>query len=464
MSSAAFDRVRAAFDALAAHADEPTELWTTGQRREQLTRIEALARMLPGLAHELINQLAADATGEELGGSLSHALANWLRITRHDAARRIHEAADLGPRRALTGEPLAPRLQATAAAQQRGSIGGEHVQVIRGFFAHLPCWIDEPTRADAERKLAEVASQYRPDELKRFAAHLDLILNPDGNFSDQDRARRRGITVGPQGLDGMSRLTGWLTPELRAGLDAVLAKWAAPGMCNPADETPTVTGAPADQVIDADTRSSAQRHHDALGAMIRSALMSGELGSHHGVPVSIIITAALADLQNATGTAHTGGGSVLPMRDVIRMAAHAHHYLLLFDDAQRCELYRGRDTRLATTEQRLVLHATDRGCSHPGCDVPGYLCEVHHVDEWMAHGGPTNIDNLTFACGPHHRLLTPGGWKTRKHAGGTTEWIPPPDTDHGQPRTNTYHHPEKHFTDQDNDGPSRAPVITQRRR
>ena len=65
VSSAAFDRVRAAFDALAARADESTELWTTGQRRDQLTRIEALARMLPGLAHELINQLAADATGEE---------------------------------------------------------------------------------------------------------------------------------------------------------------------------------------------------------------------------------------------------------------------------------------------------------------------------------------------------------------------------------------------------------------
>ena len=96
MSSAAFDQVRAAFDALAAHADEPTELWTTRQRREHLDRIETLARMLPGLAHGLINQLAADATGEELGGSLSHALANWLRISRHEAARRIHEAANLG--------------------------------------------------------------------------------------------------------------------------------------------------------------------------------------------------------------------------------------------------------------------------------------------------------------------------------------------------------------------------------
>ena len=448
-----FKEVAAAFDALAEHADEASELWTTRQRRDQLDRIETLARMLPALGHELINQLAADATGEELGGSLSHALANWLRITRHEAARRIHEAADLGARRALTGEALAPVLGATAAGQRRGMIGAEHVRVIRGFFHRLPGCVDEPTKDRAERRLAGLAGKFRPDELSRAAQRLELCLNPDGTFSDTDRARRRGITVGPQGPDGMSRLRGWLTPELRAGLEAAMAKWAAPGMCNPADDTPTVTGTPAQQVIDGDARSSAQRHHDALGAMIRSALMTGELGSHHGVPVTIIATAALADLQNATGTAHTGGGSVLPMRDVIRMAAHANHYLLLFDDAQRCELYRGRDTRLATKEQRLVLHATDRGCSHPGCDVPGYLCEVHHIDEWTAHGGATNIDNLTFACGPHHRLLTPGGWKTRKRSDGTTEWIPPPNTDTGQPRTNTYHHPEKHLTDQDSDGP-----------
>jgi hypothetical protein len=58
------------------------------------------------------------------------------------------------------------------------------------------------------------------------------MLNPDGNFSDKDRAGRRGITVGPQGWDGMSRLSGWLDPQLRAGLDAVLAKWAVPRMCN----------------------------------------------------------------------------------------------------------------------------------------------------------------------------------------------------------------------------------------
>jgi hypothetical protein len=103
--------------------------------------------------------------------------------------------------------------------------------------------------------------------------------------------------------------------------------------------------------------------------------------------------------------------------------------------------------------QRIVLHATDRGCTAPGCDVPGYLTEVHHVRPW-ATTKTTHIDDLTLACGPHHRLITPGGWSTRKRQDGITEWIPPAHLDHGQPRTNTFHHPEKllhHRDDNDDD-------------
>jgi len=36
---------------------------------------------------------------------------------------------------------------------------------------------------------------------------------------------------------------------------------------------------------------------------------------------------------------------------------------------------------------------------------------------------------------------------TRKRKDGTTEWIPPPHLDYGQPRTNTFHHPENLLAD-----------------
>jgi hypothetical protein len=452
MSSVAFDDAVAGYGALEAELDKldavDVEGLSTRECRDLLQRRQRVRRRLLAGDYPLINRLAQGASAEELGGKLSHVLADDLRIYRHDALRLVEEATDLGPRRALTGEPLAPRLEYTAAGQREGRVGAEHVGIIRTFLAHLPCWVDEAKRADAERDLAEAAGRHRPDELKQLADHIDLCLNPDGTFSDADRARRRGVVLGSQGPDGMSRLSGWVNPELRAGLEAVLAKWAAPGMCNPADENPVVDGAPGPEAIDADARSAAQRNHDALGAMVRATLMSGELGTHQGLPVTIVASAALEDLQAKTGVARTAGGSVLPITDVLRMAAHAYNYLLVFDKAKRCELYRGRSTRLATPAQRLVLYATERGCTRPGCDVPAQWCQVHHVTDW-ARGGPTDIDNVTLACGPDNRLVDDDGWTTRKNDRGDTEWIPPPNRDHGQRRSNTYFHPEKMLPDED---------------
>jgi hypothetical protein len=90
------------------------------------------------------------------------------------------------------------------------------------------------------------------------------------------------------------------------------------------------------------------------------------------------------------------------MSDNIRLASHAHHYLVIYDQHTREPLYLGRTKRLASPAQRIVLHATDRGCSFPGGPVPGYGCQVHHaVTDWAANGH-TDITDLTLACGPHN--------------------------------------------------------------
>ena len=458
MHSITLDEALAACDAVDAALNEidmvDADALSQAERLVLLERRESWRRRLPAGEHALLTELAY-APVEEIGGRAAHVLADRLRIYRRDTKRRIEEAVDLGARRALSGEPLPPKLACTAAGQRAGRIGAEHVAIIREFFAQLPCWVDESTRVQAEAKLAEVAAAYRPDELKRFADWYAGVLNPDGDYSDEHRARKRGITLGRQGKDGMSAIKGWLDPELRAGLDAILAKWAAPGMCNPGGEKPTVEGEASQEAIDADERSAAQRNHDALNAMVRSTLMSGELGSHQGLPVTITATVALADLQAKAGMATTGGGTLLPVTTLLRMAAHAFNFLLIFDDAKRCELYKGRTTRLATPAQRLVLYALERGCTHPGCDVPAYWCQVHHATKDWAAGGETNIDDLTLSCGPHNRDVKTGGWTTRKRHDRITEWIPPPHLDHGQRRTNTYHHPEKMLGDDEDEESSR---------
>jgi Domain of unknown function (DUF222) len=446
------EHVVAVLERLDAAVDDLTALrfdaLTTPERLRVLERLEMACRRLPVTGHALINQLRQQASEAELGGKLSHALANRLRISRAEASRRIHEAEDLGPRHSVIGQPLPPRLEATAAAQRAGCIGAGHVAVIRGFVHRLPDVVDLETRIQAEAQLARLGGQHRPDELAKLAAKLTECLNPDGDFSDEDRARRRGITIGTQGIDGMSPITGYLTPDARATIDAVLAKLAAPGMCNPADENPCIGGTPSQQAIEGDTRSLGQRNHDALSAAGRALLASGDLGQHNGLPASIIVSTTLQELESGCGKALTGGGALLPMSDVIRLAGHAHHYLAIFDRGKAIGLYHTK--RLASPGQRIVLYAKDRGCSFPNCDVPGYLTEVHHVTDF-AECRETDVNDLTQGCGPHHKLVTSGGWKTRKRKDGTTEWIPPPHLDHGQPRSNTFHHPEKLLCDEDDD-------------
>ncbi len=423
---------------------------TTPERLSQLEVCEMLRRQLPAVEHPLINQLSEQADAAELGGKLPGALANRLRITRAEASRRIGEAADLGERTTITGEPLEPVLAATAEAQRNGDLGTGHVAVIRGFWHRLPDFVDIETRATAEAQLGWLGVEHRPDELAKLADKLTDCLNPDGDFTEHDRARRRGITIGKQDLDGMSPISGYLTPEARATIDAVFAKLAAPGMCNPDDVEPCVSGTPSQAAIQGDTRSAAQRNHDALVAAGRALLASGDLGQHNGLPASIIVTTTLQELEAGAGKALTGGGTLLPMSDVIRLGSHAHHYLAIFDTGKALALYHTK--RLASPAQRIVLHAKDRGCTFPNCEVPGYLCEAHHCDPY-ATNPVTDVNELTFACRPNHKLAEQG-WTTRKNARGDTEWIPPPHLDRGQPRTNTFHHPEKLLRDdEDADGP-----------
>lgn len=432
------------FDALDADLDRACALsfdaLNTQQRLALLERCEKLRRRIPAIEHPLINAVARDATPQEIGGKLSHAIAERSLISRAEATRRIRAAADLGARCGLTGEPLPPVLAATAAAQRVGKLGTEQVAVIRTFYHQLPGWVDATTRARAEAELAHQGCEFRPEQIAELASILAHCLNPDGTYRDEDRARRRGLTLGNQQADGMSELRGLLTPEARATLEAVLAKLAAPGMCNPFDDVPCLDGAPTQEAIEHDPRSASQRNHDGLLAATRSVLASGELGQHNGLPASIIVTTTLQELEAAAGRGLTGGGTILPISDVIRLARHAHHYLAVFDHGKPLALYHTK--RLASPGQRIILYAKDRGCSAPGCTVPGYYCEVHHVIDYAACH-TTDADQLTFACGPHHRLLKPSGWRTKKSARGDTEWIPPPWLDRGQSRTNTFRHPEK---------------------
>lgn len=410
-------------------------------RFEALDRLETVRRKASACSLDVVGSV--DRSREPaLGGAAAKVVADVIRVTPAEARRRIRDARQLQPGTTLTGQTMPPPLPATAMAWNAGLLDIEHLRTIQKFITDLPNDVDPTAVESAEVFLAEKAAELRPDQLAKLADRLAITLNPDGTFSDEDRALQRGFQwCGRQRSDGMSVGKLVASPELRATIDALFAKFAAPGMCNPDDQTPTVTGEPTAEVVDADRRLNAQRQHDALVALLRSRLGDPKLGTHNGLPVTIIASTTVEQLSSAAGHAVTAGGTLLPMRDLIRMAGHAYHYLCVFDRHTERAIYLGRSRRIASADQRIVLHAKDRGCTAPGCDMPGYLCETHHVDEW-ADGGRTDIDRLTFACGAHHRLIKPGGWTTRKRSDGTTEWRPPPQIPISS-GTNDFHHPER---------------------
>jgi len=448
------EAVVAVLDRLDADLAELTALSLDGLTHPELltvlARLESHAWRTPALAHRILARLQGEASPVQLGAtSMAAALSERLRISRDDAHKRLKDAAHLGPRRAISGEVLAPTLTHTAAAQAAGQIGPEHVRIIRKFFEDLPEAVDFQARDHAEATLARIATEQLPDGLRKAADRLLALLHPDGDFSDVDRARHRGITIGKQQPNGLSRVTGWLDPQGRATWDAVSAAWAAPGKCNPDDETPCVDGTPDEQTVRRDSRTQPQRNHDAWTAMGRALLASGQLGSHHGLPATMIVSTTPQDLEKASGYAVTGGGTLLPMRDVIRLASHAFHYLVVYDKHTRVPLYLGRTRRCASPGQRIVLYALHGGCTKPGCTVPPHGCQVHHAARDWDEGGQTNIDELTLACKPDNLLVENTGWTTRIRKDGRTEWIPPPHLDTGQTRVNDFHHPERMLPDPD---------------
>jgi hypothetical protein len=331
------DSINAAYDALDAAYDTVAALtYDTLDVRDSLgclDRLERLRRRLPAPEHQLLTHARTLTPPTALGAkSWSDVLATRMRISGTEATRRVKEADDFSPRTALTGQALPPRLPETAAAQARGDINAEHVQIIRTCVKKATKYLDAAACDEIDRDLSRAAVTNSPETLRESATLLLYLLNQDGDLPDDDHhARKRGITLGRQDPDGNVPIHGHLTPEAAAYIHALFAKHAAPGMCNPDDENPCVTGQPDEATIHADDRTLPQRQHDALTTICRNTLSSGELGQHNGLPVTVVVSTTLQDLQAAAGVAVTGSGTLLPISDLIRMASHAHHYLVVYD-------------------------------------------------------------------------------------------------------------------------------------
>ena len=332
---------------------------------------------------------AFDARGlSEVDGAPS--TQSWLRghcrLTPSDAAGEVQTA------RGLRELPI------VAAAWEAGEINRQHARAIT--------MLAKETSLDATKDVeADLVAVARLADPLCFANELRKMREawPRDERSPKDESStesRRELSV-VSSLDGMTAVKGWLTAEVGELLRTVLDPLAAP--------------------LPEDTRTAAQRNHDALAEACRRLLDADDVGPGRKVRPSLLVLCTVDGLLDAQGreAAELGYGGVIDNDTLQRIACDSTVMRVLVNSEGEV-LDLGRAQRTVSAAQWKALVVRDGGCVVPGCDRPATWCDAHHL-WWWTRGGPTDLDNLALVCGFHHRLVHERGWTLGRDTSG--RWI-----------------------------------------
>lgn len=405
------DRFRAVGEEL---LDADLDKLSRDELLEFTREFETLRRRLTCVDHAIVAQLEERGTAHELATrSSSRLLQQTLRLSRSEAGRRVRAAKQMGPRRALSGEPLEPLRPHIAAAQRAGVVSPEQARVITGCLDQLPASTPVDEIELAERKLVGYAHAFAPTELRTLADRLIDAVNPDGTLPPGEQQRRRWARL-QQRPDGSYELKGRLTPECGAAWQAV---FSALGKPEPHD-----------------TRSTGQRTHPALLDAASRLLGSQTLPECNGVPTVVLLTMDIDQLEARLSKVTTAHGGTLSVEDALRMAATGGVVPIVFNDTGGVLRY-GRRRRFASLGQTYALYARDLRCTFPGCDRPAAWCHRDHLVEFR-RGGATDTHLLQVLCDYHDLHARKRGW-TPLMINGVPHWVPPDFVDPEQrPRRN----------------------------
>jgi hypothetical protein len=411
-----------------------------GELLDMLRATEIARRQAAYFDQVLLAELAQRGLAPRVGyHSLSALLRDVLRVSPAEASARLRAATVAGPQQALGGQTLAPLLPVAAAAQAEGVLSPAQLRVITDVIDKIPSAVRAEWAESVETSMVTHAAEHDPVTLAKIGRRLIELLDPDGTLSDDaDRARRRELTllIHP---DGTGTLRGATDAHLTELLAVVFDSLASPKHPHTAAADTTAV-ADADPASSSDTRTPAQRRHDALVDVLRPVVSSGQLPAAGGIPATILLTATAEQWENGQGLVTTGHGALVTVATAQRMAGgDARTVPVILGRAKEVIAY-GTSQRIFTKAQRYAIIARDGGCTWPGCDRPPSHCEVNHVIPWAA-GGETSVPNGALVCTGDHPNLDHNGWIATL-INGIPHYIPPPWIDPEQkPRRNHLHHP-----------------------
>ncbi|MEQ1737627.1 MAG: DUF222 domain-containing protein, partial [Rhodoglobus sp.] len=302
-----------------------------------------------------------------------------------------------------------PWLSPVATAVRSGDLGVASADAIR-------VGLGEPTETMPAETLAGIAQRLVAEShgvgADRLAAQAreERDAADEAGIAERERARRdrRYLRLLPQ-WDGMTKVIGLLDPESAALVNDAFDRITSPRRNGPRFVDPREKA--REEAIIADPRTNDQLVHDAFVEMVAVAGRADE-GTVFGVRAPAVRVHVRGEaLAHREGSGRIEGQTdAVSLATVERNACEGGVLPIGFDtDGQVVNV--GRDQRLFTRRQRIGMAARDGGCRFPGCDRPPSWTEAHHIDEFLRHGGRTDIADGILLCRFHHMLVHNEGWR-----------------------------------------------------
>ncbi|MDQ1551912.1 MAG: hypothetical protein QOD50_1334, partial [Actinomycetota bacterium] len=369
------------------------------------------------IAGEIARRSAPELGSQGLAQRAGHRNAeNFVKVTTGSSGRQattavragllMAEMADEGSLDTVTGEvftPSQPWLREITSALTSGEISVEAADAI-SFNLGLPnsAVTGEQLGAlaaelcDAARVRTDGTAGMDVDHLVKMTRMRREELDLEGvKLREDEQYEARGYKL-IELPTGAGRLILELDPESMVLVKQTIHRAVSPKLRTVRFFDPTEK-AKAETIL-ADTRTPAQLGLDAiiqlllLGAAANPNFLMGS-----GAP-QIRVTTTLKALETGDGIVRVEGSSaLLSMRTLKRLECSGGVKALLFDENLQ-PLDVGREQRLFTTTQRTALAVKWGGCAAEGCDAPVSWTEAHHIDEWAAENGKTNVADGILLC------------------------------------------------------------------
>ncbi|HKT58066.1 MAG TPA: DUF222 domain-containing protein [Microbacterium sp.] len=281
----------------------------------------------------------------------------------------------------------------------------------------------DPETVDAWRVAAEQlideAARRTVEDLGAAARIIRDRLDPDGaqrRFDDQFQARSFRMWTTADGVQ-CARIQfeagggAWATSILDA---ALRPRRGGPRFVDPDEKA-------AADALAADPRTNEQLAYDLFIDVLHAGALAdaAQVFGTRQAGIRVVVNRAAQDAARAgrPGTAVIEDTHAPVPAAFAAQRACDTGTLTCTTDSDGNPLDLGREARLFTPKQRLVLAVRDGGCVWPGCDRSASYCEAHHIDHY-AHGGRTDVRRGILLCAFHHRNLHHHGWSITRDGTG----------------------------------------------